>query len=107
MPVHQNKIEKKGEITLDNNPYPWYAFNMKPSELIAWRKRHGLSQKRLADKLGVAEVTVFRWEKEMRAIPSLLSHALRGLEAEGGEQEVKGKGKRKEVKHGKRNLQKK
>jgi DNA-binding XRE family transcriptional regulator len=66
---------------------------MTPSELISWRKERGYSQKTLADKLGVAEVTVFRWEKEMRAIPPLLPLALSGLEYE----EVKrGKGKGKE-----------
>jgi transcriptional regulator with XRE-family HTH domain len=80
---------------------------MKPSELTEWRKKKGFTQKHLAEKLGVAENTVFRWEKGMRPISPLLPHALRGLEAEGGEQEVKGKGKGKEVKHGKRNLQKK
>ena len=71
---------------------------MKPSELVKWRKKQGFSQKKLADMLGVAEVTVFRWEKALRAIPSFLHLALRCLELEGGETKAKGKKKRKEVK---------
>jgi transcriptional regulator with XRE-family HTH domain len=71
---------------------------MNPSELVKWRKDHGFTQKSLADKLGVAEVTVFRWEKAMRAIPSFLHLALRCLELEGGEIKAKGKKKKKEVK---------
>ena len=71
---------------------------MKPSELVKWRKDHGFTQKSLADKLGVAEVTVFRWEKDMREIPSFLHLALECLEMKGGEGKSKGTQKRKEVK---------
>lgn len=71
---------------------------MKPSELVKWRKKQGFSQKKLADMLGVAEVTVFRWEKAMREIPPFLHLALKWLELEGGEIKAKGKKKKKEVK---------
>ena len=71
---------------------------MKPSELVKWRKKQGFSQKKLADMLGVAEVTVFRWEKAMREIPPFLHLALKWLELEGGETKAKGKKKTKEVK---------
>jgi transcriptional regulator with XRE-family HTH domain len=71
---------------------------MKPSELVKWRKKQGFSQKKLADMLGVAEVTVFRWEKAMREIPPFLHLALKWLESEGGETKAKGKKKRKEAK---------
>jgi len=72
--------------------------NMKPSQLVKWRTDHGFTQKSLAEKLGVAEVTVFRWEKAMRAIPSFLRLALERIELQGGELKVKGKKKRREVK---------
>ena len=71
---------------------------MKPSELVKWRKKQGFSQKKLADMLGVAEVTVFRWEKAMREIPPFLHLALKWLESKGGETKAKGKKKKKEVK---------
>jgi transcriptional regulator with XRE-family HTH domain len=71
---------------------------MKPSELTAWRKKQGLTQRGLAGKLGVAEVTVFRWEKAMREIPSFLHLALRCLELEGGELRKREPKKKREVK---------
>ncbi len=64
---------------------------MKPSELVKWRRDHGFTQKSLAEKLGVAEVTVFRWEKDMREIPSFLGLALESIERKGGEGKAKGK----------------
>jgi DNA-binding XRE family transcriptional regulator len=72
--------------------------NMKPSQLVKWRKEQGFTQKSLAEKLGVAEVTVYRWEKAMRAIPPFLALALERIELQGGEIKAKGKKKRKEVK---------
>jgi transcriptional regulator with XRE-family HTH domain len=71
---------------------------MKPSELIKWRKRNGYSQIKLGKALGVSTITIYRWEKAMREIPSFLHLALRCLELEGGELMAKGKKKRKEVK---------
>jgi len=71
---------------------------MKPSELTEWRKKQGLTQKGLAGKLGVAEVTVFRWEKAMREIPSFLHLALRCLEQRGGDEKKGVRGKRKKKK---------
>jgi transcriptional regulator with XRE-family HTH domain len=69
---------------------------MKPSELIKWRKKNRFTQKELADLLGVAEVTVFRWEKAMRKIPPFLHLALKWLELRGGETKTKGKKIKKE-----------
>ena len=80
---------------------------MTPQELKKWRKLNGYSQSQLAKVLGVASLTISRWERGARAIPVFLHLTLKCVEKRGGEQEVKGKGKRKEVKHGKRNLQKK
>lgn len=72
--------------------------NMKPSELIKWRKQNGYSQITLGKALGVSTITVYRWEKAMREIPSFLHLALRCLESEGGEAKTKGTKKKKERK---------
>jgi len=69
---------------------------MKPSELLKWRKQNGYSQITLGKALGVSTITVYRWEKAMREIPSFLHLALRCLELEGGESIVKGTKKKKE-----------
>jgi transcriptional regulator with XRE-family HTH domain len=53
---------------------------MKSQELKKWRKANGYNQRQLADVLGVATMTVSRWETKGRAIPSLLSLALEALE---------------------------
>lgn len=53
---------------------------MTGKELIEWRKRHDLTQKALADMLGVRNMTVYRWECGMRSIPPLLPLALEALE---------------------------
>jgi transcriptional regulator with XRE-family HTH domain len=53
---------------------------MTGDELIRWRKRQGLTQKELADLLGVWNMTVYRWECGMRAISPYLHLALEALE---------------------------
>lgn len=63
---------------------------MKPSDLVKWRKNRGCTQSNLAKELGVMPITVYRWEKAMREIPSFLHLALRCLELEGGEIKTKG-----------------
>lgn len=68
---------------------------MKPSELVKWRKKNGYSQGRLGKALGVASLTIYRWEKAMREIPSFLHLALKYLELKGGEIEKEGKRKSK------------
>jgi DNA-binding XRE family transcriptional regulator len=55
-----------------------------PQELVEWRKKNGYSQISLGKALGVSNITIFRWEKEMRAIPSFLHLALKYLELKGG-----------------------
>ena len=62
---------------------------MKPSELTKWRKNYRYTQKELADLLGVARMTVVRWEKAMREIPPFLHLALRSLEKKGGGEKAK------------------
>jgi transcriptional regulator with XRE-family HTH domain len=65
---------------------------MTPKELKAWRKKSGYSQGKLAKALGVASLSVSRWERGVREIPSFLHLALAGLEKRGGEiKKAKGK----------------
>jgi DNA-binding XRE family transcriptional regulator len=58
---------------------------MTAQELVEWRKKNGYSQIALGKVLGVSNITVYRWEKGMRAIPSFLHLALNYLELKGGE----------------------
>ncbi len=57
---------------------------MTAQELVEWRKKNGYSQIALGKALGVSNITIFRWEKEMRAIPSFLHLALNYLALKGG-----------------------
>lgn len=75
---------------------------MTPEDLKRWRQSNVYSQQRLADALGVFQVTVARWETGVRKIPSFLALALRALELEGGERKPRETKTEKEVKdHGK------
>jgi len=58
---------------------------LNPTELTKWRKKNGYTQISLGKALGVSTITVYRWEKGMRAIPSFLHLALKYLELKGGE----------------------
>jgi transcriptional regulator with XRE-family HTH domain len=53
---------------------------MKGQELSNWRKNLNLTQRQLASALGVDVMTISRWEREKRGIPSHLSLALEALE---------------------------
>jgi transcriptional regulator with XRE-family HTH domain len=53
---------------------------MTPNQLKKWRKKNSYSQGRLAKALGVIPLTVSRWERGVREIPSFLHLALIGLE---------------------------
>jgi transcriptional regulator with XRE-family HTH domain len=77
-----------------------YIKAMTKDDLKKWRGRNGYSQAKLAKALGVAVMTVSRWETGNRTIPVLLNLALKWLEYEGGK--AAGRKDRKEVKrHGK------
>lgn len=54
---------------------------MTPAKLRAARKRLGMTQRRLAEALGVPPNTVYRWETGRMAIlhPRILELALRAL----------------------------
>ena len=58
---------------------------MKPKELQKWRQLNGYSQSQLAGTLGVITLTVSRWERGEREIPSFLHIALKCLKRRGGE----------------------
>lgn len=60
-----------------------YIVNMKTHELKKWRQRNGYSQAHLAKVLGVDVMTVSRWERGVREIPSFLHLALSYLEMKG------------------------
>jgi len=55
--------------------------SMTPDELRDWRDTQLLSQQGLADQLGVDHMTISRWERGERAIPSFLHLALQALSA--------------------------
>ena len=69
-----------------------YNINMTPEELRAWRKDNGFSQGKLAKALIVDPMSVSRWERGVREIPSFLHLALKWLEYEGGEEGITIKG---------------
>ena len=76
---------------------------MTPEELKAWRKKNGYSQGKLAKVLGVIPLTVSRWERGVREIPSFLHLTLECLEKKGGELKAKGTKNEREVrKHGRK-----
>ncbi len=53
-----------------------YNYSMNPADLKKWRKKKNYSQSQLAKVLGVATLTVSRWERGEREVPSFLHLAL-------------------------------
>ena len=53
-----------------------------PEHLRAFRSRHALSQKQLADKLMISARLIENWEAEINSPPPYLKMALTKLEAE-------------------------
>ena len=58
---------------------------MAGKDLKEWRQKNGWSQGQLAKALGTITITVSRWEREDRQIPSFLHLALAYLELKGDE----------------------
>lgn len=54
----------------------------KTSMIEAWRKERGVTQERLADRLGVTVVTISRWENGHANPPQFLIDALESFENE-------------------------
>ena len=75
----------------------WYNSVMTSEELKKWRTENGYLQAELAGILGVAMMTISRWETETRSIPSFLHLALKSIPKKGGkkkEDTQKTKGRR-------------
>lgn len=53
---------------------------MTGEQLRAWRRKHHLSQLRLAQTLGISKLTVIRWEGGHQAPPDYLGLALERIE---------------------------
>ena len=66
---------------------------MTPEDLKEWREANGYSQSRLAEALLVHIMTVSRWERGAREIPSFLHLALTSLEMQTKGEIKKRKGK--------------
>lgn len=67
---------------------------MTGQELREWRKKWKITQEQLAEDLGVYRVSVNRWERGVRSIPSFLHLALEALEyrlKKGGKNELSGR----------------
>jgi transcriptional regulator with XRE-family HTH domain len=58
---------------------------MTPEDLKEWRIVNGYTQVTLAQALNVIPITVSRWERGVREIPSFLNLALGYLELKRGE----------------------
>jgi transcriptional regulator with XRE-family HTH domain len=54
-------------------------------DLKTWRKKNGYSQSQLAEVLGIATLTVSRWERGDREIPPYLHITLKCVKKKGGE----------------------
>jgi transcriptional regulator with XRE-family HTH domain len=50
-------------------------------KLASWRKQHGLTQRQLAVGLGVDVMTISRWERGVRRIPTYIPLTLEALES--------------------------
>jgi transcriptional regulator with XRE-family HTH domain len=61
---------------------------MTPNELKKWRKKTGYSQSQIARVLGVATMTISRWERGTREIPSFLHLTLECIEKKDGEKRM-------------------
>ena len=53
---------------------------MEGNDLAKWRKEWGLTQRQLAQALGVDVMTISRWERGVRGIPPHIPLALEALE---------------------------
>jgi transcriptional regulator with XRE-family HTH domain len=65
---------------------------MDTKELKKWRADHGLTQKQLAELLGLKVLAVARYETGVRKIPSFLHLALKELERVLDQKLPRGKG---------------
>jgi DNA-binding transcriptional regulator YiaG len=73
------KNNNQANYFLDVNKPLAYKVFMIPKDLKKWRKANNYSQGTLAKALSVHVMTVSRWERGVREIPSFLHLALRGI----------------------------
>jgi len=58
-----------------------WGYDMEGNEMKKWRDEHGLTQRNLADLLGVDPITISRWERTEQKPPGyLLDLSLEALE---------------------------
>ena len=81
--IFQQRVRPRinGKNNLDRNRPLVYIICMKPDDLKEWRQKNGYSQAKLARILDVDVMTVSRWERGLREIPSFLHLALAHLES--------------------------
>jgi DNA-binding transcriptional regulator YiaG len=75
--------------TIDANSIS--ILRMTATQLKRARKRLGLSQRELADKLGVTGPAIAQWETETNPIPQIVAVAMRAIAAENPPAKPKGK----------------
>jgi DNA-binding transcriptional regulator YiaG len=75
LPCRRNKEDKTLTPALNH----WYNRVVTPKELRKWRENNGYLQSELAAILGVALMSVSRWETGTRSIPSFLHLALKAI----------------------------
>ena len=74
-----------------------YTYCMSPQELKTWREQNNSRQSQLAEALHVHTMTISKWERGAREIPSFLYLALKCLKKrKGGESKKRDTKKRKE-----------
>ena len=73
-------MKKIGLPPLTNVLQCYSVLTMEARALKEWRRKHRLTQKQLAQALGVTTMAVAYWEQGRRGIPALLPLALEALE---------------------------
>jgi DNA-binding XRE family transcriptional regulator len=73
------------KITLALILFTWYSINMTGDDIRKWRMKNGYTQGQLAEVLGIAALTISRWERGDRDIPPYLHITLKCIPKRGGE----------------------
>jgi DNA-binding XRE family transcriptional regulator len=92
LPVFLNRVDNSHRIVLTNPLDYSILIVVTPDRLKTWRRNHGYTQVMLAEALGVIPLTVSRWERGVREIPSFLGLALEALECRGGDKVIRSQG---------------
>jgi DNA-binding transcriptional regulator YiaG len=65
---------------LDDSRVAYYHRPMEATDLIRWRGRHGLTQTDAAKRLGVAAITLQKWEQGQNPVPPMADKLVAALE---------------------------